>query len=153
MAISNICNFIETKKQKNLKFSLSCWKQSIGDILCSFIPFITLTGILVNSLVLAGVALDRYLAVVKYIKGTWNPGTMFSASCAVIVWGFAAGISSPVLSAYQTTDIAIVSQAKNKTTFGKACYCAKVSLNLNNNSRNPHQNFHHSICNNSVSVH
>lgn len=54
-------------------------------------PFATTAAILVNSLTLVGIALDRYLAVVKFIKGTWDPSAVFCATWAVFVWGLAAG--------------------------------------------------------------
>lgn len=60
-------------------------------MLCSLVPFASTAAILVNSLTLVGIALDRYWAVVKFINGTWNPSAVFCTAWAVFVWGLAAG--------------------------------------------------------------
>lgn len=67
--------------------------QVLGEILCGLIPFITTLAILVNSFTLVGIAIDRYLAVIRWIKGTWEPSTLFCGAGAVFVWGLA-GIAS-----------------------------------------------------------
>lgn len=64
--------------------------QVLGEILCSVVPFVTTTAILVNSLTLVGIALDRYSAV-KVFRVNWNPNPWFCISWAILVWGFAAG--------------------------------------------------------------
>lgn len=94
------------------KFSLISLKK-LGDILCSVVPFATTTAILVNSMTLLGIALDRYLAIVKFIKGTWNPSALFCASWAVFVWGLAAGRWHLLLSKC----ISLLWQCANKLIF------------------------------------
>lgn len=83
-----------------IKYSLpqcdSSPPQTLGDILCSLIPFAQTAAILVNSLTLVGIALDRYWAVVKFIHGTWNPSAILCTAWAVFVWGLAAGM--PIIS-------------------------------------------------------
>lgn len=66
-------------------------KQYLGEILCGLIPFATTLAILVNSFTLVGIAVDRYIAVIKIIKGSWEPSTIFCVAFAVAVWGLAAG--------------------------------------------------------------
>lgn len=60
--------------------------------MCGFAPFATTTAILVNSLTLVGISLDRYISVVKVIKGTWEPNAIFCATWALLIWGLAAGV-------------------------------------------------------------
>lgn len=70
-------------------------------------------AILVNSFTLVGIAIDRYLAIVRWIKGTWEPSTLFCGACAVFVWGLAAGISSPMMSSYYIAEFFIIATDPN----------------------------------------
>lgn len=65
-------------------------------------------AILVNSFTLVGIAVDRYLAVIRFIKGTWAPSKLFCGAGAVFVWGLAAGISSPMISSYFIIEFYII---------------------------------------------
>lgn len=76
--------------------------------MCSFTPFATTAAILANSMTLVGIALDRYLAIVKYINGTWNPSAILCVSWAIFVWGLAAGIASPMLSSFYLIEFYII---------------------------------------------
>lgn len=76
--------------------------------MCSFTPFATTAAILANSLTLVGIALDRYLAIVKYINGTWNPSPILCVSWAIFVWGLAAGIASPMLNSFYLIEFYII---------------------------------------------
>lgn len=108
--------------------------QTLGDILCSFIPFSTTTAILANSLTLVCIALDRYIAIGNVLKGSWNPSTLFCVSCAVLVWGLAAGIASPMLTSYYLVDFYIIlTDPKNHTIqldvkLASTCISDKVSM-------------------------
>lgn len=82
--------------------------QVLGDMLCGFIPFITTLAILVNSFTLVGIAIDRYLAIIRWIKGAWEPSTLFCGAGAVFVWGLAAGISSPMINSYYIAEFYII---------------------------------------------
>ena len=64
--------------------------------------------VLVNSILLVCIALDRYMAVVRIVKGTWEPGKLFCISCCVLIWGFSAAVSSPLLTLYDYFKIYIV---------------------------------------------
>lgn len=55
-----------------------------------------------------GIAVDRYLAIVQWIKGTWEPSKLFCGAGAVFVWGLAAGISSPMISSYFIVEFYII---------------------------------------------
>ncbi len=76
--------------------------------MCGFIPFVTTLAILVNSFTLVGIAVDRYLAIIRLIKGTWEPSKLFCGAGAVFVWGLAAGISSPMISSYYIVEFYII---------------------------------------------
>lgn len=76
--------------------------------MCGFIPFVTTMAILVNSFTLVGIAVDRYLAIIRFVKGTWEPSKLFCAAGAVFVWGLAAGISSPMMSSYYIAEFYII---------------------------------------------
>lgn len=59
--------------------------------MCGLIPFATTLAILVNSFILVGIAMDRFVAVAKIIKGAWEPSKIFCITFAVAAWGLAAG--------------------------------------------------------------
>lgn len=81
--------------------------------MCGFIPFVTTLAILVNSFTLVGIAIDRYLAVVRWVNGTWEPSKLFCGAAAVFVWGLAAGISSPMISSYFIAEFFIITTDPN----------------------------------------
>lgn len=100
--------------------------------MCGFIPFVTTLAILVNSFTLVGIAVDRYLAIVRWIKGTWEPSKLFCGAGAVFVWGLAAGISSPMLSSYYIAEFYIIfTDPDNQSMIGieqaEMCTSDKVS--------------------------
>lgn len=83
-------------------------KQSLGGMMCAFIPFVTTMAILANSMTLVGIALDRYFAVIRIVKGPWEPGRTFCIAGTILLWGLAAGISSPMLTSYTIFDIFVI---------------------------------------------
>ncbi|KAJ6645964.1 Cholecystokinin receptor [Pseudolycoriella hygida] len=85
-----------------------CGIQVLGELMCCFIPFVTTLAILVNSFTLVGIAVDRYLAIRRWVKGTWEPSKLFCSAGAVFLWGLAAGISSPMISSYYIAEFYIV---------------------------------------------
>lgn len=77
-------------------------------MMCAFIPFVTTMAILANSMTLVGIALDRYFAVIRIVKGPWEPGTTFCIAGTILLWGLAAGISTPMLTSYSIFDIWVI---------------------------------------------
>lgn len=76
--------------------------------MCAFIPFVTTMAILANSMTLVGIALDRYFAVIRIVKGPWEPGRAFCVAGTILLWGLAAGISSPMLTSYTIFDVYVI---------------------------------------------
>ncbi|XP_050091276.1 neuropeptide Y receptor type 5 [Anopheles aquasalis] len=91
--------------QFNTEFN-SLW--TLGELMCTFSPFLQTMAVLVNSITLVAIALDRYMAVVRLMKGSWKPNGWFCATCAVLIWGLGAGISSPMLTLYEVFDIVVL---------------------------------------------
>uniref|UniRef100_A0AAG5DUN5 G-protein coupled receptors family 1 profile domain-containing protein n=1 Tax=Anopheles atroparvus TaxID=41427 RepID=A0AAG5DUN5_ANOAO len=91
--------------QFNTEFN-SLW--TLGELMCTFSPFVQTMAVLVNSITLVAIALDRYMAVVRLMKGTWEPNGWFCVTCAVLIWGLGAGISSPMLTLYTMYDIVVL---------------------------------------------
>lgn len=50
-------------------------------------------AILANSFTLVGIALDRYFAVVKIVKGSWEPSGILCGVFALGIWALAAGLA------------------------------------------------------------
>ncbi|CAO1415848.1 unnamed protein product [Diamesa serratosioi] len=80
----------------------------LGPMSCAIIPFTQTLAVLVNSILLVSIAMDRYMAVVRIIKGNWDPGMCFCSTCVILIWGMCAGVSSPMLSIYDHYKIFIV---------------------------------------------
>lgn len=57
--------------------------------------------VLVNSILLVCISLDRYMAVVRIVKGSWEPSKILCVTCCVLIWGFSAAVSSPLLTMYE----------------------------------------------------
>lgn len=64
--------------------------------------------VLVNSILLVCIALDRYMAIIRIVKGSWEPGNLFCLTCCILIWGFSAAVSSPLLTIYDYIKIYIV---------------------------------------------
>lgn len=64
--------------------------------------------VLVNSILLVCISLDRYMAVVRIVKGSWEPSKIFCVTCCVLIWGFSAAVSSPLLTLYDYFTVYIV---------------------------------------------
>uniref|UniRef100_A0A182QW88 G-protein coupled receptors family 1 profile domain-containing protein n=1 Tax=Anopheles farauti TaxID=69004 RepID=A0A182QW88_9DIPT len=109
LAFSDIAFVVVTSvvylSQFNTEFN-SLW--TLGELMCTFSPFVQTMAVLVNSITLVAIALDRYMAVRSLVKGIWEPNGWFCATCAVLIWGLAAGIASPMLTLYEVYDIVVL---------------------------------------------
>jgi 7 transmembrane receptor (rhodopsin family) len=108
--------------------------QRLGPFACSVIPFLQTMVVLVNSILLVCIALDRYMAIVRIVKGTWEPTKVFCVSCCVLIWGFSAGVSSPLLSIYDFYKVYVVPvpnplEESPKLTYYVAYICASDKVN------------------------
>lgn len=103
--------------------------QALGEHMCKWIPFLTTQAILVNSITLVCIALDRYMAVVKVFKSSWEPKALSCIIGTVVVWAIGAGISSPMLSAYFLVDMTIVETEPHNRSIGIREYHAQICIN------------------------
>lgn len=105
--------------------------------MCGFIPFSTTTAILVNSFTLVSIALDRYFAIVKFVKGTWNPSKLFCTSSTIMIWGIAAALASPSLTVYHIAPIYVMETASHDPNIlinlkhENMCTCDRVCCQIN----------------------
>lgn len=60
--------------------------------MCSAIPFVTTMAIITNSFTLVGIALDRYIAVVKIVKTSYEPSGILCCVLTVVIWALAGGV-------------------------------------------------------------
>lgn len=63
-------------------------------------PFAQTMAVLVNSIILVLIALDRVIAIRRINKGPWEPSKQFCVACCMAVWSLAAAVSSPMLKMY-----------------------------------------------------
>lgn len=71
-------------------------------------------SVVVNSILLVCISCDRYMAIVRIVKGQWEPGKLFSLTCCVLIWAMAAGVSSPMLTLYDYQSIYIRNEPSEK---------------------------------------
>ncbi|XP_058829362.1 alpha-2A adrenergic receptor [Topomyia yanbarensis] len=102
----------------------SIW--TLGELTCSFAPYIQTLAILVNSVTLVAIALDRYMAVVQLTKGSYEPSRVFCITCAVLIWGLSAGVSSPMLTLYQIYDIIVLIMDPENPEIITGTFMAKI---------------------------
>lgn len=76
--------------------------------MCHLVPFITTAAILVSSMTLVGIAIDRYFAVMRAVISFWNPGVIFCVLSMLILWAAAIGISWPVFRVYELFSVYIL---------------------------------------------
>lgn len=65
-------------------------------------------GIISNSMILVVIALDRYMAVKKILRSSWEPTRTFCFIIAIFIWALAAGISSPNMMAFSVVEYGII---------------------------------------------
>ncbi|XP_043465415.1 QRFP-like peptide receptor [Leptopilina heterotoma] len=113
---ANTLSFLQTGKR--------LW--ILPDWSCSLIPFIQTVAVLVGSLTLAGIAIDRYAAMkpkhIITMRGQkWTSAILFVIS----IWLIAIGASYPILQIYEIVSVIVV----NDETYyeGKLC----VTFNIN----------------------
>ncbi|XP_058456327.1 alpha-2A adrenergic receptor [Malaya genurostris] len=102
----------------------SIW--TLGELTCSFAPYFQTLAILVNSATLVAIALDRYMAVMQLTKGNYEPSKVFCITCAVLIWGLSAGVSSPMLTLYQIYDIVVLIMDPSNPEIVNGSFLAKI---------------------------
>lgn len=91
--------------------------------------------VLTNSIMLVCIALDRYMAIVRILKGSWEPSKLFCLACCTIIWGFSAAISSPLISIYEFHRVYIIPAPEkqgDELTYYIGYLCASDKVRLEN---------------------
>lgn len=79
-----------------------------GDLLCALTPFLQTSTVLANSITLTAIALDRYMAVSRFMTGIWEPKSTLCNSIIILTWVFAGAVSSPMIGMYETFSFDVV---------------------------------------------
>lgn len=92
--------------------------------------------VLVNSILLVCIALDRYMAVIRICKGSWEPSKLCTLSSCVLIWGFSAAVSSPLLTIYDHSKVYVVplpdpEEEDPELTYYVANLCGSNKVNVN----------------------
>lgn len=103
--------------------------QTLGSFACSAIPFIQTSSILIGSMSLVAIALDRYLAVLNKSQSKISQSKVFCFSGLFVVWGFSFVISCPMLFGYEIYEVIIVPE-ENQLAFYKAYMCITDMVRL-----------------------
>lgn len=104
----------------------------LGATMCYMIPVITTAALLVSSMNLVGIALDRYLAVMKAFNKTWIFGKTFYITCMIFMWGLSIGIASPMISFYMQVEVYVLDTTGKNITIEKTPVemCASKKVNI-----------------------
>ena len=75
------------------------------------------------------------MAVIRIIKGSWEPTKLFCVTCCVLIWGFAAAVSSPLLTIYDYYHIYVVplpdpNEVDPELTYYTSHLCGSDKVNL-----------------------
>lgn len=82
--------------------------QILGEAACKFLPFLQMLSSLVSSSTLITLTMDRYMVIVRLKKSEWKPEKILCITCAILIWGFSAGVSSSMLSIFDYIEIYVV---------------------------------------------
>lgn len=88
--------------------------QSLGPVFCSLFSFLQTMVVLTNSIMLVCIAFDRYMAILRILKGSWEPSKLFCIACCTIIWGFSAAISSPLISIYEFHRVYVIPEPEKR---------------------------------------
>lgn len=94
--------------------------------MCTFAPFFQTMAVLVDSITLVAIALDRYMAVVRLAKGSWEPSGVFCIACAVLIWGLSAGVASPMLTLYQIYNVIVLTADRSHSDVITGYFLAQI---------------------------
>ncbi|XP_054737821.1 5-hydroxytryptamine receptor 2A [Anastrepha obliqua] len=132
LALSDLFNTIFLTVVYLSKFSshfVQIWL--LGPCMCHLVPFITTTAILVSSMTLVGITLDRYFAVMKAVISFWNPDAIFSVLSMLIIWTASIGISYPVFRVYDLYPIYILTVENVTSAAGQSPVATSIGINDN----------------------
>lgn len=94
--------------------------------MCTFAPFFQTMAVLVDSITLVAIALDRYMAVVRLAKGAWEPSGVLCIACAVLIWGLSAGVASPMLTLYQIYNVIVLTADRSQSDVITGYFLAQI---------------------------
>ncbi|XP_015114976.1 QRFP-like peptide receptor [Diachasma alloeum] len=105
-------NLLAVLSSRTILWSLEEWA-------CTVLPFLQTVAVLVASLILAGVAIDRFSAFKRKISISRGPGWIPTVSYVLLVWSVAAGASYPILDLYKPQSLHII----NNSTIYRGILC------------------------------
>ncbi|XP_063984276.1 QRFP-like peptide receptor [Diachasmimorpha longicaudata] len=105
-------NLLATLSSSTVLWRLQEWA-------CIVLPFLQTVAVLVASLILAGVAIDRFSAFKRKISIARGPGWTPTIVYVLLVWSVAAGAAYPVLDLYKPQSLQII----NNSTIYRGVLC------------------------------
>lgn len=63
----------------------------LGSFMCTFLPFAQITALLVNSITLTCIAIDRYRTIVHAFRIKWNPSPIYCYIVVATIWIISCG--------------------------------------------------------------
>ncbi|EDW00627.1 GH20980 [Drosophila grimshawi] len=84
---------------------LEIW--TLGSFMCNFVPLVNAATILLSSMVLVVIALDRYMVLRRAAKGVWNPDCKFCIICIGGIWLTCIVTAVPLVTIYRAFAVQI----------------------------------------------
>lgn len=91
--------------------------QTLGHFGCSAVPFSQTVSLLVGSLSLVAIAMDRYLAVCNKSQAKVLQSKTVCYGGLFSIWAFSCAISSPTLFSYEIVDAYVVTDEKTNSFY------------------------------------
>lgn len=88
---------------------------SLSDLSCAIIPYIQTIAVLVGSLQLGGIAIDRYAAIKSKYPLSKGPSWISTIATVLIIWSVAAGAAYPVLNIYTPQKLLVINNSTSYT--------------------------------------
>lgn len=80
----------------------------LGEFACITARYLQTFGMLVSSIFLTCIAIDRYVSVKHFDKNAIEPKKTFCVLCCIVIWGFSAVVTSPILGMYNHFQVHVI---------------------------------------------
>ncbi|KAK6629724.1 hypothetical protein RUM43_003542 [Polyplax serrata] len=94
------------------------WK--FGAFMCRWIPYVTTMSVLLSSMILTCIAIDRYQGVVL-LSGKWDPKFSMAVLIVSFIWIAAAGTTVPTFLGYNQISVCFIDFDENSSFHGHLC--------------------------------
>ncbi|KAK9885450.1 hypothetical protein WA026_010946 [Henosepilachna vigintioctopunctata] len=81
---------------------------TMGSFMCHFVPMCQSFGVILSSIALLMIAMDRYRNIVEAMNKRWNPRKVYCLLGLVVVWLICAALSVPMFIYYSNEKVLVI---------------------------------------------